>query len=93
MATVEKSRSDMIREFLISAKKPSEKGAAFICEALKAKGITVSKQLVYQVKTAMRKKRRSASAKNAAVSKNRKASDVSSLLIAKNLQIVASLIK
>ena len=86
MATkAEKSKSDWIRECLSNAKKPSEKGAAFICEALKEKGVNVSKQLVYQVKTHTKRKRRSASAKVAATSRKSKVGSVGTFILAKNL--------
>lgn len=96
MATkAEKSRSDLIRECIASATKPSEKNAAYIIDTLKQKGVNVSKQLVYQVKAAMKKKRRRAAASVAAnarfsggrkVGSSRKSSANSQgWLIAKNL--------
>lgn len=91
MATkAEKSRSDLIRECLASAKKPSEKGAAHIIDTLKQNGVSVSKQLVYQVKAALKKKRRRAAASIAAntrfnVSKTKKKEDAQGWIIAKNL--------
>jgi hypothetical protein len=91
MATkAEKSRSDLIRECLTSAKKPSEKEAAYIMDTLKQNGVSVSKQLVYQVKAALKKKRRRAAASVAANarfngSKAKKKEDAQGWIIAKNL--------
>lgn len=86
MATkAEKSKSDFIRECIANAKKPSEKGATFICDALKSKGIEVSRQLVYQVRSSMRKKRRSASAKAAATSRKTNSNGIGTFVLAKNL--------
>jgi hypothetical protein len=94
MATkAEKSRSDLIRECLASAKKPSEKEAAYIMDTLKQNGVSVSKQLVYQVKAALKKKRRRAAASVAAnarfngskAKKKKKKEDAQGLIIAKNL--------
>lgn len=85
----EKSRSDLIRECIASATKPSQKEAAYIMDTLKQKGVTVSKQLVYQVKAAMKKKRRRAAASVAATARfsNRRKTNADSKgwVIAKNL--------
>jgi hypothetical protein len=88
MATkAEKSKSELIREYLSNAKKPSEKGAEFICAALKEKGVVVSKQLFYQVKSSMRKKRRSFAAKKAATVRHSKTNSngIGAFILAKNL--------
>jgi len=76
----EKSRSEMIREHISTASSEADKSPAAVMEALKAKGVSVTKQLVYQVKTSMKKNRRSYAAKAA-----KKNHDVSSWVFAKNL--------
>lgn len=88
----EKSRSDLIRECLASAKKPAEKEAAYIMNTLKQNGVSVSKPLVYQVKAALKKKRRRAAASVAANArfngskvKKKEKEDAQGWIIAKNL--------
>jgi hypothetical protein len=49
------NRSQAIREYLNSVK-PSDRGPRAVSEALKAKGLSVSPQLVSQVKTSLNKK-------------------------------------
>jgi hypothetical protein len=82
----EKSRSEMIRDHVSSASSEAEKSPSAIIEALKAKGISVTKQLVYQVKADMKKKRRRVAGKTAVAARNNnKSFDASSWLFAKNL--------
>lgn len=62
---VEVSRSQMIRDYLKSVR-PSERSPTAVREALKAKGINVSHQLVSQVKSSLKNKRKKASKKSSA---------------------------
>lgn len=82
----EKSRSEMIRDHVSAASSEAEKSPSAIIEALKSKGISVTKQLVYQVKASMKKKRRSTTGKTAVAARhNSKNSFDASWLFAKNL--------
>jgi hypothetical protein len=87
MATSEKkrvNRSELVREYLKSAK-PSERSPKMVVEALKAKGITVSTQLVSQVKNALKKKSRKKAASVAAKVRHKNNSDMQSWTIARDL--------
>lgn len=87
MAEKEKSRSQIVREYLLSVK-PSDRGPKAVVEALKAKGVTVSQQLVSQVKTTLKKKGSRKGGVSIATRRNksnRAASSMESWIIAKNL--------
>jgi hypothetical protein len=86
MAEKEKvNRSQAIRDYLKSVK-PSERGPRAVCEALKAKGVNVSAQLVSQVKNSIsgkKKKRTLSKARNQNAKKPN--SNFDTWIFAKNL--------
>lgn len=83
----EVNRSEMVREYLKTLK-PNQRSPKAVCEAMKEKGITVSQQLVSQVKLGFKKKNRKNAARVAVKTKDKKdkiKSDFQSWTIAKEL--------
>jgi hypothetical protein len=107
MKTEEKSRSQHIREYLLSVK-PSQRGPTAVVQALKEKGISVTVNHVGMVKLALRGKSVMKRKANGSGRSGRAAMKNSGLIIARdllkscdgnldnawqNLQIVAKLLK
>jgi hypothetical protein len=86
MATASKevNRSEMVREYLKTLK-PNQRSPKAVCEAMKEKGITVSQQLVSQVKMGFKKKSRKSAAQSAVKTKNKIKADFQSWTAAKEL--------
>jgi hypothetical protein len=80
----EVNRSEMVREYLKTLK-PNQRSPKAVCEAMKEKGITVSQQLVSQVKLGFKKKARKNAARIAAKAKHKNSADFQSWTIAKEL--------
>lgn len=83
MAEEKKSRSQMVREYLGSAS-ADQCGPTAVVKAFKEKGITISSQLVSQIKNSMKSKK--AKKGGTAVAKRSKGGEnMESWVIAKNL--------
>ena len=85
------NRSAMIRDLIASANTSKQKSTQYIVDTLAAKGVTVSKQLIYQVKASYKKKSRRNAAKIAANARHsnngkvRSKGHMESWIMAKNL--------
>lgn len=79
---VEVSRSQAIRDYLKSVR-PSARGPKAVCEALKEKGIVVSKGLVSQVKSSLNKNKKKS--KKSSSTSNKKNSTWETWMLARNL--------
>lgn len=80
---VEKSRSELVREYLKNTRSSKAKKPTAVVAALKEKGISVSTGLVSQVKNKLNKKIRCRTAKPA--SNNKKTVSIEHLVHAKHL--------
>lgn len=83
------NRSAMIRDLIASANTIKQKSAQHIVDNLASKGVSVSKQLVYQVRSAFRKDSRRKARISSSSSRRSttlvKAKGLDTLIIAKNL--------
>lgn len=76
------NKSELVREYLKSSKDRSPKS---VCEALKARGVTVSAQLVSQIKSKLIRKKRKNAASIAAKSRHSSNKELQSWTIARDL--------
>jgi hypothetical protein len=84
MTEEKKSRSQMVREYLSSAA-ADQCGPTAVVNAFKEKGISISSQLVSQIKNGLKNKPTAKKGGVAVAKKSKNSSDMESWVIAKNL--------